>query len=384
MDKRAWVHQLKKQIDAKGADKASWYASWYDPQGVLRTKSCGPGKVGKSAAKRLADKTHAELITGTYQAKDRKTWKDFRTDFDAKIAARFDGPSRRAMQDSLASFERVANPKLVLSVTADKIDDFTTKRLTEAGIKGRTLSPATVNKDLRYIRLALRIAKDWGLIKDVPKIRFVKQSEKWPTFVSVEHFAAIYTACDAAALPGDVPNVSAADWWRGLLVTAYMTGWRIGQLLALKWVDVDLEAKTALTRAEATGNKGDRDERIPLHPVIVEHLKRLSGSFDSHVFPWNKPRRRLWPELTAIQAAAKLADESPMPQCGKNGWYGFHDFRRAFATQNAAQMDLFELQALMQHKALATTQKYVNMASKLTATVQRVYVPPNLRTAETG
>jgi hypothetical protein len=72
MDKRAWVHQLKAQAAKQGPDAASWYVSWIDPHGPRRTKSCGPGKVGKSIANRLADTTHSELVTGTYQAKAKK------------------------------------------------------------------------------------------------------------------------------------------------------------------------------------------------------------------------------------------------------------------------------------------------------------------------
>jgi hypothetical protein len=40
---------------------------------------------------------------------------------------------------------------------------------------------------------------------------------------------AIYKACDAAKLPRDLPD-PAADRWRGLLIFAYVTGWRIGPL----------------------------------------------------------------------------------------------------------------------------------------------------------
>ena len=57
--------------------------------------------------------------------------------------------------------------------------------------------------------------------------------------------------------------------------------------------------------------------------------------------------------VDAIQAVAKLADGAPMPKAGKRGrWYGFHDLRRGFATMNAGQIDLFELQQLMQHRDL--------------------------------
>lgn len=384
MDKRAWVHQLKQQVEKQGADRASWYVSWTDPAGKQQRKSCGPGKVGKSAANKLADSIHSQLVCGTYEAKERRTWVDFRKDYETKIAARFDVLSRTAARQSLDAFERVAKPKLVAAITADVVDKFTADRMKDAGIMGRKVSPATVNRDLRYIRLVLNIAHEWGLIARVPRIRFLKQPQKLPTYMPSDHFAAVYTACNVAQEPSAVPNVTTADWWRALLVTAYMTGWRISQLLSLKWSDIDLEANTAITRAEVVGNKGKRDERIPLHPVAVEHLKRLAGSFSTHVFPWNQDRRQLWPEFHRIQEAATLADGSPMPKGGKNGWYGFHDLRRGFATMNAASMDLFELQALMQHKTLATTQGYVSMSKRLQKPVNNLFVPSIPQIGETA
>ncbi len=161
-----------------------------------------------------------------------------------------------------------------------------------------------------------------------------------------------------------------------------MTGWRIGQILERRWQDIDLEAGTALSLAEH--NKGRRDERIPLHPAIVEHLHQLEGSFASHVFPWNHHERTLWAHFDEIQSNAKLDDGTedgcPMPKCGKEGWYGFHDLRRGFATENWNEdMDLFQLQALMQHKSLETTKGYVSMAGKLKRTVDGLNVPDVLK-----
>ena len=160
-----------------------------------------------------------------------------------------------------------------------------------------------------------------------------------------------------------------------------MTGWRINQLRALRWDDVDLEAGFAFSQAE--DNKGRRDVRIPLHPVIVNHLRKLEGSFDRYVFAWNHNNRTLWSHFHVIQEAAKLADGSPMPRAGKEGWYGFHDLRRGFATENAEEMDLFELQTLMQHKSLETTKLYVGMTKKLNNAVNSLKVPNVLRTDTT-
>ena len=141
----------------------------------------------------------------------------------------------------------------------------------------------------------------------------------------------------------------------------------------MKCEDVDLDAAVAVSRAE--DNKGRRDVEIPLHPVIAEHLQKLAASFGSHVFPWSNGRRTLWTQFWRIQEA------SGIPKCGKQGWYGFHDLRRGFATQNAGEMDLFELQALMQHKSLETTRGYVSMANRLNKAVEGLYVPDVLRGA---
>ena len=65
---------------------------------------------------------------------------------------------------------------------------------------------------------------------------------------------------------------------------AQMTGWRIGELLALKWCDVNLEEGFAITRHR--DNKGHRDDKVPLHDVVVEHLQAIK-TFSECVFPWS-------------------------------------------------------------------------------------------------
>jgi integrase len=92
------------------------------------------------------------------------------------------------------------------------------------------------------------------------------------------------------------------------LVTVYMTGWRIGALLALRQDDVDLDAGAAFTRAE--DNKGRRDQRITLHPVVAEHLRKLT-CFIPCFFPWNKDRRELLGEFWRIQEAGVVKPAGP-------------------------------------------------------------------------
>jgi len=235
------------------------------------------------------------------------------------------------------------------------------------------VSPATVNKELRHIKAALRLAFEWSYLAQLPRVRMQKAPTKLATYVTGEHFAAIYQACDKATFPED-QRYEPADWWRGLIVMGYMTGWRISDMLGLRREDLDLDSAFAITRAR--DNKAKRDERVKLHPVVVDHLRRLVG-FDVRVFPWNKNRRTLDTEFAWVQqnAGIHLACQGQHEHTPSCHVYGFHDLRRAFATMNADKLTPDTLQALMRHKSYQTTQVYINMARQMDGAVAGLHVP---------
>jgi integrase len=282
----------------------------------------------------------------------------------------------------LGHFERIVKPLKMFSVSTSAIDQFIAARRLEAGKKpGSRLSPYSLNKDLRHLKAALRVAHEWNYLQLLPKVRMEKVVKGLPSYVTGEHFALIYSACDQARLPADQPY-PAADWWRALLVMGYMTGWRIGDMLGLRREDLDLEAGFAITRGE--DNKGKRDERVKLHPVVVQHLSTLAG-FDPHVFPFNHDRRTLQSEFLRLQQAAGLklpcktkGEHEHTPYCFV---YGFHDLRRAFATMNADKLTPDALQTLMRHKSYQTTQGYIAMARQMDQAVAALYVPDVLKKA---
>ena len=62
--------------------------------------------------------------------------------------------------------------------------------------------------------------------------------------------------------------------------------------------------------------------------------------------------------------------------------YGFHDFRRAFATVNAPRLKPETLQKLMRHRSYITTLGYINLASQLDDAITSMPVPKVLRKGE--
>ncbi len=370
---KAWTFQDSRQKKNLGA-KAPWSVGWLDPEGRRKSKRVGL----KSAAVKYQRRIEGELAAGTYQHESRKQWSDFRKEFEEKIAAGMEPSTRYATLSALDTFERITRPARVSAIGTPLVDAFVAKRRTQRGLKKDSkVSPATVNKELRHVKATLRIAHEWGYLPKVPKIRMLKEPQKLVRYVTAEHFAALYNACDAAQLPRGLPY-SAGVWWRSLLTFTYMTGWRIGEPLSLLRDDLDLEKGHAITRHG--DNKGKRDELVPLHPVVVEHMEQLAA-FDPVVFPWHHSRRRLYAEFERIHRAAgiHLPCNEKHEHTDSCYCYGFHDLRRAFATVNAETLSADALQSLMRHKSYTTTQRYINMAHQLNRSVEGLHVPDVLR-----
>jgi integrase len=389
---RAWVFQDTRRKEKLG-DRAPWFVGWYDPEGKKRSKKLG----AKLAAQTYARKLEGQLAAGTYHDPGKKRWGEFIEEYTARILPRLKPRSREQVLLALRRFETVMSPTYVSTIKTTTIDSYVEKRSKDKGVLGaEKVSPATINKELRHLKALLRIGVEWKYLPEMPRFRMVKEPKTLKPYVTPEHFALIYQAGDQAARP-DGRDYWAADWWRGLLVFAYMTGWRINEILLLRWDDVSLDKGTAITRA--ADNKGGRDEAIVLHPVVVEHLRKLIDFDSPLVFFWPNHRRTLWEDFYRLQEAAGIARRAPAPPRAKDAqggrkrkgprrkpWeavpYGFHALRRAFATQNAKRLTPDALQTLMRHKSYSTTQRYINMASQLDDAVAKLHVPDFLKREE--
>ena len=381
MHKRVWIFQYPKDVKAKGSDHASWYVGWYDQSGKRHAESCGPKVTGRKKAERRQRQIQSELDMGMHQPRGKKKWSEFRKAYTAEIVPNLALRSRDQIKAALNHFERLVSPGRMESIKTQTIDMFVAARSTERGKKpGSTVSPATINKDLRHIKAALRVAVEWEYLPKMPKIRMVREPEKLVRYVTPDHFALLYR--DAAAL-AELPLIPEEPykpcvWWRSLLATCYMTGWRIGELLAMRTEDVDCETKTVITRH--SDNKGKREELVPVHAVVIEHLTRVITDHP-FVFRWPHERDKLWEEFGRIQREVGIhltcrEKHEHTPACHV---YGFHDLRRAFATENAKRMKPATLQKMMRHKALKTTLGYVDLADQVQEAVDEMPVPEPLK-----
>jgi integrase len=389
--RRAWVFQDPKQ-KAKVGDKCPWSVGWYDPAGKRRSKSIG----SKSSADKYCRKVEGEMAAGLYADRKRTKWADFRKQFADVVLATQAESTAAEYVNALDSFERVAKPVYMDTISTATIDTFTAKRRREnarlpnprkeskpaAGAASkrpktkpepaapRNVAPATVNKELRHIRAALRKATKWGLISVAPDFTMLRESQRDPYYIDDATFAKLYAACDKMTKP-DGQGYTAADWWKALLCFAYLTGWRIGEILDLRRADLDLDA--AVAKVDADSTKGRRDARVELHPVVIEHVRAILG-FETHVFHWPHHARTLWADFKALKAAAGVSFAG-----------AFHRFRFGFANANVDTIPADLLQRLMRHQSAQTTRHYINAAERMkrSGVGERIHVPAFL-TAATG
>jgi integrase len=148
-----------------------------------------------------------------------------------------------------------------------------------------------------------------------------------------------------------------------LVRLAAYTGLRQGELLALRWRDVDF-AGSAITVARAisagveTSTKSGRVRRVPLPDQAAAALDRLSRRRD-----FTAPD-----ELVFCNALGRSLDSSALRRRFKRARDAaglrplrFHDLRHTYGSLLAAAgVDLVTIQAAMGHGALVTTGRYLH------------------------
>jgi integrase len=369
---KAWLFQDPKQKKKLGND-CPWAVGWLDPDGKRRGKTIG----SKCRAKKYQRKIEGQLAAGLYQAKSATRWADFRKEYEETILPRQAVRTRRVVKAGLAHFERLAKPGKVATIKTQTIDEYIIKRQGEAGKKKKsTTAPATINRELRHLKAALRVAHDWGYLPVLPKFRKLREESRIGPVMTPEDFQKIYDHCSAATMPKGL-HCRPKEWWNALLAFAATTGWRIEEILSFRKEDLNLKTGAILTRA--ADNKGSRDDMDYLPAPVLELVKGIVG-FQPLVFLWPHNERTLWVEFQRIQKAAGIA--RTCPDAGRHEctdachYYGFHALRRGYATWNADRMPAAVLQKKMRHRSFTTTLRYIGLSDKMKKATETIFIPP--------
>ena len=371
----ASVRKKNSQIEKFGAAKAPWVVYWRDVNENQKSKSFPAGERGKREAKAFADKVDAEQKLGIQSIESDVSWARFRREYEEFKQPKVRGITLKNTRTSLDHFERLIGPRKVSRISQRDIDRFTSLRQKEQGQYG-PVAVVSVVTTLKNIQTALRQAKRWKYLDEVSEFQMPRVEQRQPSYISQDEFAAMYEAAAEMTSP-QIPGVTPADYWRALITFLYLTGWRIGSSVALRWDQIEETDQGVVVYSPAEQNKGKRDVQILLHPEVARHLTPLREAESATVFP----RREISVLRRHFARLQQLAAITPRFK-HEGQWYGFHDFRRGFATNNVANLNTMELMQAMQHRSLATTQRYIRMAEESTAQniASKIVVPDFLTT----
>jgi integrase len=236
-------------------------------------------------------------------------------------------------------------------------------RAFSAALERKGLAPKSRANALGTLHSLIEFAIDEGWATgDNPVKRVAK-----PAAATADPDIHFLDAEETEALLRAVPDDTLGRVERVMYLTAAMTGMRQGELFALRWRDVDWEARRIrvrrnFVRGEFGTPKSKRSSRsVPLASRVASELDQLSR--DSR---WKKDDDLVF----AHPETGKPIDRSKLLKRFKSALRAasvrevrFHDLRHTFGTRMAAQgVPMRVLQEMMGHRDFKTTLIYADYA----------------------
>lgn len=213
----------------------------------------------------------------------------------------------------------------------------------------RNLSKKSINNCLTVLRRLLVIARKRGIIAAVPEIEWFRPPAPEFDFLTFEEADRLLAAAEGEE--------------RTMLLVALRTGLRFGELLALRWEDVDLVAGRLFVRRRIYRGKFDtpkngKPRELPLSDDVRTALKRhrhLRGEF---VF-CDLDGRVLKTGISRYMIIRRYRRAGLRP-------IGWHVLRHTFASHLAmCGAPLKSVQELMGHATIQMTMRYAHLAPEI-------------------
>jgi integrase len=341
---------------------AVWYAKYRLPDGRQVQRKIGPAwaERGRPAAgyftKRTSEAWLRDLLDqarhGTLPGMTRTgaTFADAAAEW-----LRYIEQDRRRKPSTVSGYKAIVRSQLLPGFGSMPIESITPAAI-ETWLAGLDRASSTRVKALVLLHgIFERARKVWSLPTNP-----VADVEKPPLRVSAD--IEVFSPEEVWAL------VRAADSEQdaALFLTAAFTGLRMGELLALRWRDVDFTGSAVRVRASysaghLTTPKSGKVRAVPLAPDVATVLAQLGRRVDwvgdddlvfasvgGNHLDGSALRRR-------YKEALKRAGLRPLR---------FRDLRHTFGTRMIAKADIRRVQEWMGHADIQTTMRYLHFAPR--------------------
>ena len=151
-----------------------------------------------------------------------------------------------------------------------------------------------------------------------------------------------------------------------IFLTAAFTGLRRGELLGLRWRDIDFDASTIRVRAsyaagKLTTPKSGKVRAVPMAPDVARRSRGSGSAIDSPARTTSCSPAS--PGCRSTRDALSSRYEKAL-EAGGLRRLRFHDLRHTFGTRMIREADIRRVQEWMGHADIQTTMKYLHYESR--------------------
>jgi len=255
-------------------------------------------------------------------------------DFADEFLEKYSKPLRRpktvlSHRNSINRLEERFKGKDLADITAEMIDRYKIDR-------SKSVSIASVNREIACLKKMFAQAVDWGKVKSNPASRIKLFKE--------------YMTRERILTNGEIARLieSSSPHLRPILIVALNTGMRKNEILTLKWKNVNFAQRQIVI--EDIISKSRRSRKVPMNEEVIRVLKTISRA-GSVVFYNPETKKGFNSVRTAFKTACKKA---------KIGNLRFHDLRHTAATKMIeAGVDIVTVSKILGHASIEITyQRY--------------------------
>jgi integrase len=284
----------------------------------------------ESTAKKLLKKRIGEVAQGRLRGakQDRLTFDNLAQALlaDYQINGR---RSLRSARLSISHLRKFFAFDHAIDITTDRIKAYAADRQKEKAAN------ASINRELAALKRMFSLAVQEGRLSHSPYIPTLEEDNARQGFVDHGAFLAL--------------REKLATYLRDPIAFLYLSGWRLGEMKALEWRDVDLAGKVVHLRPEISKNKNGR--LLPLSGELLEIMNRAHAKRRPHwPFVFHRDGEPIGDFRKAWSTACKATGLHPLL---------VHDLRRT-AVRNMVRARVSDrvAMALSGHKTRSVFDRY--------------------------
>jgi integrase len=306
-----------------------WYIDYYLPDGRRKREVVGHvDKITRSVAEKALKARVGEIVQGKFNLERTKKPVPFDNLLGRYLEYAKDNHRsyKRDITISKALLKSFGN-MLLSNITSWHVEKFKSQR------KDQDLSLSTINRELTVLKRVFNLGIEWKLTSynPVKGVKFFKIPLQKLRVLSEEEFLKLYNAASPHLKP--------------ILLIAVSTGMRRGEVLSLKWEDIDLKNGVIFVK----DSKTYESRAIPMNEGLIENLELKKASTNEYLFCNT--------DGTAIESVNRSFHTAR--RRSRIAYCTFHCLRHTFATRAVmAGVDIVTVQETLGHKTIAMTKRY--------------------------